>query len=345
MKLNFFRFVLILLVVLIGVAFVTLLERKILGYVQLRKGPNKVGFLGILQPFRDAIKLFSKEIFIIKKSRYKIFYICPVILIFFILGNWLLMPVITNIYYLNYSLLIIIIIMTLIGYMILFIGWSSNSLYSLIGSVRSIAQTLSYEVSFIIIILILIILRERYSFCEFIKWQIILWFIVRIIPLMIVFFIRILAELNRRPIDFIEGESELVSGFNVEYFRGGFGLIFIAEYGIIIFFSYLIVFMFTNLGKRLRLIVIILNFIVIIIIFIRGLLPRIRYDELIYLCWKIILPFILRYIIFFIGFKFIFIILIYEKLIERLKFLYYVFKTYSYSRSLIKNLRYIFKKY
>lgn len=317
MKLNFLRFVLILLVVLIGVAFVTLLERKILGYIQLRKGPNKVGFMGVLQPFSDAIKLFSKEIFIIYKSSYKIFYICPIILIFFIVINWILMPVITNIYYLNYSLLIVVIIITLIRYIILLIGWRSNSLYSLIGSVRAIAQTLSYEVSFIIIILILIILSESYSFFEFIKWQIILWFIIRLMPLIIVFFIRVLAELNRRPIDFIEGESELVSGFNVEYSRGGFGLIFIAEYGMIIFFSYLIVFIFTNLGKSLGFMVVILNFMVIIIIFIRGLLPRMRYDELIYLCWKIILPFILRYIIFFMGFKFIFIILIYEKLIER----------------------------
>lgn len=319
-----------------------MLERKILGYIQLRKGPNKVGFIGIIQPFRDVIKLFSKEVFIIHKSRYKIFYICPIILMFLMIRNWLLIPVITNIYYLNYSLLIIIIIITLIGYIILLIGWRSNSLYSLIGSIRAIAQTLSYEVSFIMIILILIILRERYSFFEFIKWQINLWFIISLIPLMIVFFIRVLAELNRRPIDFIEGESELVSGFNVEYFRGGFGLIFIAEYGIIIFFSYLVVFIFTNLGNILGFMSIMLNFIVIIIIFMRGLLPRIRYDELIYLCWKIILPFILRYIIFFIGFKFIFIILMYEKLIERLWFLYYVFKTYSYSRSLI-NLKYIFK--
>lgn len=285
------------------------MERKILGYVQLRKGPNKVGFIGILQPFRDAIKLFNKEVFIIYKSRYYLFYICPVLLFFIIICNWLFVPVITNIYFINYSLLLIIIILTIIGYIFILIGWSSNSVYSIVGAVRALAQTISYEVRFIIIILVLIILRETYRVRDFIKWQFNVWYLIILMPLFIVFFIRVLAELNRRPIDFIEGESELVSGFNIEYFSGGFALIFIAEYGIIIFFRYLLILIFTGL-RRFVFIFLCLNIIVSLIIFIRGMLPRIRYDELIYLCWKIMLPFILRYRLFILGFKFICIIIL-----------------------------------
>lgn len=119
---NFIRFLLLVLVVLIGVAFLTLLERKILGYVQDRKGPNKVGFGGIFQPFRDAIKLFNKEVFIILKSNYFIFYICPVILFFIILANWLNILRLANVYFLNYSILLIIILLTLMGYIFLFMG-------------------------------------------------------------------------------------------------------------------------------------------------------------------------------------------------------------------------------
>lgn len=219
------------------------------------------------------------------------------------------MPIITNIYFINYSLLIVIIILTIIGYIFILIGWSSNSVYSIIGAVRALAQTISYEVRFIIIILVLIILRETYNLIGFIKWQLNIWYIIILMPLFIVFFISILAELNRRPIDFIEGESELVSGFNIEYFSGGFALIFIAEYGIIIFFRYLIILIFTGMG-RFILIFIGLNIIILIIIFIRGILPRIRYDELMYLCWKILLPYILRYRLFILGFKFLCIILI-----------------------------------
>lgn len=325
MLLNLIRIGILIISVLIGVAFLTLLERKILGYVQLRKGPNKVGFLGIIQPFRDAIKLFNKELFIISKSNYYIFYICPIILFFLIILNWSLRYFITNIYFINYSLLIIVIILTLIGYLFLLIGWSSNSIYSIIGSVRVIAQTLSYEVSFIIIILILIVLRERYSFGEFIKWQLYVWYIIILFPLFIVFFIRVLAELNRSPIDFIEGESELVSGFNIEYFRGGFALIFIAEYGIIIFFRYLILIIFINV--YIILIYVFINVIISLIILIRGLLPRIRYDELIYLCWKIILPFILNYIIIVLGFKYILVIVLYVK-INRKFFFFIIFSKY-----------------
>lgn len=119
-------------------------------------------------------------------------------------------------------------------------------MYSIIGSIRSVSQILSYEVRFILIILILIILRERYSFKDFIYFQYYLWYIIYLYPLFLVFFISVLAELNRRPIDFIEGESELVSGFNVEYFRGRFVLIFLREYGMIIFFSFIIIYIFIN---------------------------------------------------------------------------------------------------
>lgn len=287
----------------------TLLERKILGYVQLRKGPNKVGIGGILQPFRDAIKLFNKEFFFIIKSNNYLYYICPVLLFLFILCNWLVSGFITNIYFINYSLLIVIIILTIRRYIFLLMGWSSNSLYSLIGTIRVIAQVLSYEVRFILIILVLIILRERYSFIDFIKWQNYMWYLVILLPLFLVYFIRILAELNRTPIDFIEGESELVSGFNIEYFRGGFALIFIAEYGIIIFFRYLRLLLFTDLVYSV-IIYLFVNLVLRLVIFMRGLLPRIRYDELIALCWKIILPFILNYIIFIMGFKFLFFNLI-----------------------------------
>lgn len=279
---NLISLIILLLIVLVGVAFLTLLERKILGYVQLRKGPNKVGFMGIFQPFRDAVKLFSKEVFKVYKSRWVLYYLCPIFIIFLILVNWFIIPFFTNIYFINYSLLVIILILTLIGYIILLIGWSSNSMYSIVGAIRAIAQTLSYEVRFIMIILVFIILRERYTLGDLVKWQKISNILI-LFPLFLVFFIRVLAELNRRPIDFVEGESELVSGFNIEYFRGGFALIFMAEYGIIIFFRYLIVFMFIGIRRTLY-IYISLNLLVSLVIFIRGILPRMRYDELIYLC-------------------------------------------------------------
>lgn len=270
-----------------------------------------MGFNGILQPFRDAIKLLRKELFFVFKSNYNLYFISPLIIFIIIIIIWILFPYITNIYFLNYSLLLIIIFISVIRYIVVWLGWSANSIYSIIGSIRSVSQILSYEVRFILIILILIILRESYSFIDFIFFQYYIWYIIYLYPLFLIFFIRILAELNRRPIDFIEGESELVSGFNVEYFRGNFTLIFLREYGIILYFRIINILLFTNLLIKSYIFLLIwINLICLLIIVIRGLLPRIRYDELIYLCWKIILPLILMYIYLILGLKFFLIIII-----------------------------------
>nr|QYF07834.1 NADH dehydrogenase subunit 1 [Hypoponera sauteri] len=305
LMLNFLSLLVMVLLVLIGVAFLTLLERKTLGYIQDRKGPNKVGFVGILQPFSEAVKLFSKEVLVIYKSMGWLFFLSPVGSMLLLLMVFLNYPFVTNIYFMNCSMLLVIIILSLNSYLIMMMGWSSNSLYSMLGSVRSIAQMLSYEVSFIMIILIQLILSESYSLVDLFKWQFYLSYIWMMIPLMIIFFISILSELNRSPMDFVEGESELVSGFNIEYFSGPFALIFLAEYGMIIFMSIFLVMMYFG-SSQVFVMMIYMNLMIILIIFMRGILPRMRYDELMYLCWKIILPLILNYLIYFMAFKILF---------------------------------------
>lgn len=247
--------------------------------------------------------------FLILKSNQYIYYLCPLMRFIIIMIIWLIYPVFTNIYFINYSILIMVLFMGIRGYRILLMGWVSNSSYSMLGSLRSVAQCLSYEVSFIIIIIIFIILSERYSLLDFSKWQIYIRNVIFMFPIFMVFFIRVLAELNRTPMDFIEGESELVSGFNIEYFRGGFALIFMGEYGIIIFFRFIIRFIFFEI-RSVLVIFFWVNLFINMVIFMRGLLPRMRYDELMYLCWKIILPVVLVYIRLIILFKIIFIIIL-----------------------------------
>nr|YP_009566982.1 NADH dehydrogenase subunit 1 [Cryptopone sauteri]QBB73605.1 NADH dehydrogenase subunit 1 [Cryptopone sauteri] len=325
MYMNLLSMLIVIIFVMMGVAFLTLLERKLLGYIQDRKGPNKVGVLGIFQPFSDAIKLFSKEVFLIMKISKKLFFLMPILSILILMMLWMTYVYNTNIYFLNYSILIMVMFLSLNSYMIMMMGWSSNSLYSMIGSIRLIAQVLSYEVSFIIIMLVQLILSESYSLIDFIKWQYFMWFMWMMIPLVMIFFISILAELNRSPMDFIEGESELVSGFNVEYFSGSFALIFMSEYGMIIFMSYLLNYMYMGLNNEIGNFIMI-NVMVLMIIYMRGILPRMRYDELMYLCWKIILPLILNYLLFMMYFKINFCVCVY-KFMENFKFLYYVFKT------------------
>jgi len=181
-------------------------------------------------------------------------------------------------------------------------GWSSNSNYALLGALRGIAQTVSYEVSIALIFLSLIFLVLKFNFIDLILNQSILWFMFLIFPIFLCWITSCVAETNRTPFDFAEGESELVSGFNIEYGSGGFALLFLAEYGRIIFISYLISVLFLGV-QRLFLFNLVGCFFCFWFIWIRGTLPRHRYDKLIYLAWKIFLPVSLFFLFFYSGFN------------------------------------------
>lgn len=297
--------VILLVCVLVGVAFLTLIERKVLGYIQIRKGPNKVGFIGIPQPFSDAIKLFTKEQTYPLISNFFIYFISPVFNLFLSLLLWICIPFFTFLFNFNLGVLYFLCCSSLSVYTIIIAGWSSNSNYALLGGIRSVAQTISYEVSLSLILLSFLFLVLRLNILDFIKFQDRVWFIFLCLPLRIIWLASSLAETNRTPFDFAEGESELVSGFNVEYSRGGFALIFLAEYSSILFIRILCVIIFLGgnvfrFGFYIKLVLI-----AFVWVWVRGTLPRYRYDKLIYLCWKGFLPVSLNFLLFFLGLKLI----------------------------------------
>nr|QJW33806.1 NADH dehydrogenase subunit 1 [Lymantria sugii] len=294
--------ILILIVgVLIGTAFLTLMERKVLGYIQIRKGPNKLGFLGMVQPFSDAIKLFTKEVIYPYYSNYLIYYFSPVLAFSLSLIIWFVIPYYFNLVSFNLGLMFILSCMSLGVYSVMLSGWSSNSNYSLLGGLRAVAQTISYEVSLAIILLSNIIMIMDFNLISFTLYQNKIWFLFLMFPLSLCWISSMLAETNRTPFDFAEGESELVSGFNIEYSSGGFALIFLAEYSSILFMSLLFIVLYMG-GFNLSLFFFLkLVFVSFLFIWVRGTLPRYRYDKLMYLAWKSYLPISLNFLMFFLG--------------------------------------------
>nr|AMH85615.1 NADH dehydrogenase subunit 1 [Pseudogriphoneura sp. ACMJ-2016] len=310
MFLSFVGSLLLIICVLVSVAFLTLLERKVLGYIQIRKGPNKVGIMGIPQPFSDAIKLFTKEQTYPLMSNYLAYYFSPVFSLFLSLLVWMCMPLFIKLFSFNLGLLFFLCCTSLGVYTVMIAGWSSNSNYALLGGLRAVAQTISYEVSLALILLSFIFLIGNYNILGFYLFQNSLWFIVILFPMGLVWITISLAETNRTPFDFAEGESELVSGFNVEYSSGGFALIFLAEYSSILFMSMLFCVIFLGCDVFNFLFYMKLSFISFIFVWARGTLPRFRYDKLMYLAWKSFLPFSLNYLMFFMGMKIFTLLLI-----------------------------------
>lgn len=304
-------FLLLIILVLVGVAFLTLLERRVLGYIQIRKGPNKVGYIGILQAFSDAIKLFTKENTYPSKSNYIVYYFCPIISFLLVFICWRLIPFLWCILNFNFGLLFFIVCLRIGVYGVIVAGWSSNSRYSLLGGLRAVAQTISYEVRLAFLMISIFILSGRYRLIDFYWAQNLCWFIFTRFPLFLLLFTSMLAETNRTPFDFAEGESELVSGFNVEYRSGGFALIFLAEYARILLIRIIIVLLFFG-GNTLR--ILFFMFVSLIgfrFIWARGTLPRYRYDKLINVCWKSFLPVSLCYLLFYFSLKIFFTLLIF----------------------------------
>lgn len=304
------EYIAILLFVLLSVAFFVGLERQILGTVQRRQGPKIIGFYGVLQSIADGVKLLLKESIIPKDSNILIFFFAPIFTFALALSNWPVIPfnygyILTDF---DFGILYLFTISSLSVHSIIMAGWSSNSKYAFLGALRSAAQMISYEVSLGVTIVSVVLLARSFNLTEIVLQQKEVWFLVPLFPMFIIFFLCALAETNRHPFDLPEAESELVSGYNVEYAAMGFALFFLAEYSNIIMMSFLTVIFFLggwtplfsneifffipdslNLSFKVF-------FFMYLFVLIRGTIPRYRYDQLMRLGWKIFLPISLAYV-------------------------------------------------
>nr|WNH21413.1 NADH dehydrogenase subunit 1 [Etropus crossotus] len=290
--------------VLLAVAFLTLLERKVLGYMQLRKGPNIVGPYGLLQPIADGVKLFIKEPVRPSTSSPVLFLLAPMLALTLALTLWAPMPMPFPVADLNLGILFILALSSLAVYSILGSGWASNSKYALVGALRAVAQTISYEVSLGLILISVIIFTGGFSLQTFSTTQEAIWLALPAWPLAAMWYISTLAETNRAPFDLTEGESELVSGFNVEYAGGPFALFFLAEYANILLMNTLSATLFLgatlipNLPElTVANLMIKAAFLSVVFLWVRASYPRFRYDQLMHLIWKNFLPITLALVI------------------------------------------------
>jgi len=310
------KILIIIVPLLLSVAYFTLVERKVLGAIQRRRGPNVLGIYGLLQPLADGFKLLVKETVLPSNANKFIFIISPIITFVISLMGWAVIPfdkysVLADV---NISLLYLFAVSSLGIYGIIMSGWSSNSKYAFLGALRSTAQMVSYEVSIGMIIISIVLITGSFNLNFIINAQNYIWYVVPLAPLFLMFFTCSLAETNRHPFDLPEAESELVSGYNVEYSAMGFALFSLGEYSNMLLMSSINVILFFGgwlplfqcfdsffwFGLKIC-------FFVVLFVFMRAALPRYRYDQLMNLGWKIFVPVSLTYFIFI-----LFIILVFQ---------------------------------
>nr|ACF33412.1 NADH dehydrogenase subunit 1 [Oncomelania hupensis hupensis] len=295
--------------ILLAVAFFTLLERKGLSYMQIREGPNKVGIAGLPQPLADAAKLLVKEIAKPTMANYSPYYLAPVFSFILALLLWQLYPSLYAMSYFKWGILFFLCVSSLNVYGTLLAGWASNSKYALLGSLRAIAQTISYEVSMALILLFPLFMLATFNFMELNEAQEIIWLVFLMLPVFFMWFVTRIAETNRAPFDFAEGESELVSGFNIEYGSAGFALIFLAEYANILVMSLFSAALFFGgssflFGYSDIMFMLKVLFFAFVFIWVRATYPRFRYDLLMSLTWKSFLPAALSFLLLIFCFSY-----------------------------------------
>jgi NADH-quinone oxidoreductase subunit H len=297
-----FKFLFLVVPLLIAVAYLTLAERKVMGAIQRRKGPNVVGIFGLMQPLADGLKLFVKETILPANANTYLFLLAPMLTFVLSLIGWTIVPFGNNSCYadVNLGILYLFAISSLGVYGIVISGWASNSKYAFLGALRSAAQMISYEISIGFILINVILCTGSLNLALIVENQKNVWYCITLFPIFLMFFISILAETNRHPFDLPEAEAELVAGYNVEYSSMGFALFFLGEYSNMILMSAFCALLFLGgwlpLSSYLSFIPGVFWFagkiilFLVIFIWIRAAFPRYRYDQLMKLGWKVYLP-------------------------------------------------------